>query len=342
MARKKLFDSLVTGDAHPAAGPPPGNRSRDDVPASRPLRSMGHSLQELQKSSVQDIPIDQIRPSAIMDRIDVNEGIEDLVESFRTSGQEVPIKVRVTSDDKPYEVVVGRRRLAAAKALGWSTIRGFVTQLSDDELLLALGSENSARLDTSFIGRAQLAHLSFEEGYTQELVAKSLGVSQTLVNFMLNIYRSIGPEAIAAIGDAPGIGRGKWQNLQRALKESEIPSSDVPAMIESNMDRFGGDAEAAWSRQNASGDHDERGMPESTRRFEVLLRALQDKPARKAAEKPPSPAPRKLGSGSAATVRKQRELVIKLGKSATPELLDYLEERLEQLVAEYDANNDRP
>lgn len=335
MARKSVFQTLISEDSAQT-------EVADTIVTapSRAVQGMRDSLQNLQKSSAQDIPVDQIMDSIIRDRVNLNEGIDDLVGSFERDGQEVPIKVRVVSGDTPYEIVVGRRRLAAAQALGWKHIRGFVVELDDKAMLKALTTENTARLDTSFIGKAQMTCLALEEGHTQLEVGELLGVSQSLVSFMLRVYRGIGPKLINAIGDAPGIGRKKWQTLQKLIDACEATSDDLIVLMNNRMDMYGSDIEAAWLQANAWGADIDSPMPPSAKRFEVLLKSLKEKeaPSPAAATKAVIKATSYL-DGAAQSIRKPKEITIKVNGSDPSVMLDYIEARLPEIMKEYESNS---
>lgn len=149
----------------------------------------------------QEIDVDQIQDSRIRDRIDINEDLDSLIESIRENGQQIPILVRVApGGDKAYEIVVGRRRLAATKRLGRPRIKAFVSKMDDREAFVAQGIENSARLETSYIERARAAAQGLEAGYEQKDIAEFLNISRTLINFMVKSYQALGEDLVLAIG----------------------------------------------------------------------------------------------------------------------------------------------
>ncbi|MGO4611618.1 ParB/RepB/Spo0J family partition protein, partial [Variovorax sp. 2RAF20] len=75
--------------------------------------------------------------------------LNELVEQIREHGQQVPILVRPHPQAKGrYQVAYGHRRLAAAKKLGLS-VRAVVRDLTDDQLVVSQGQENSARTNLS-------------------------------------------------------------------------------------------------------------------------------------------------------------------------------------------------
>jgi ParB family chromosome partitioning protein len=331
MARKGVFDRLIETQLSDEA-----SKKLEISPPSRAVEGLRGSLQDLQKSAAQDIPVDQIRESLIRDRIDLNEGIEDLVASFGRDGQEVPIKVRLVPGEMPYEIVVGRRRLAAARALNWKHLRGFVVELDDKAMLRALTTENTGRLDTSFIGKAQLTYLALEHGHRQSDIGEFLGISQSLVSFMLRVYRGLGAVLVDAIGDAPGVGRNRWQTLQKLIEARETPVKDLIASMNDHMGTYGDDVERVWQKANAWGADTEGLMPSSTKRFEVLLRALKETGKAPAPPERSRTAPRIYLNGTAQSVRKGKVITIKATGEEPSGLLDYIESRMAEIIEAYE------
>lgn len=87
-----------------------------------------------------------------------SEGFAALKTSLEARGQEVPIFVRPHPiEPKWYQAVFGRRLIRALSAHGKSHIRAAIRSLSDEDLLVAQGIENSARQDLSWIEKALLA-----------------------------------------------------------------------------------------------------------------------------------------------------------------------------------------
>lgn len=103
----------------------------------------------------QEIPLDQIADSQVRGRLNLDEDIEGLVESIRKYGQHIPITVRIVNAERPYEIVVGRRRLAAMRRLAAAgelkdkTINAFVRKMDDEQAVIAQWIENKERLDHS-------------------------------------------------------------------------------------------------------------------------------------------------------------------------------------------------
>lgn len=159
----------------------------------------------------------QVRMSAISDRIDPEEGLESLISSIRTEGQKVPILVRRLPDGE-LEVVYGRRRLLACRVIGCD-VRATVMELDDEQALVAQGVENNERLNTSFIERALFAHRIEQAGFSPGVIRKVMGVDESLVRKMRSIAAVIPEPLISRIGSAPDSGRRPWEELKALCQE---------------------------------------------------------------------------------------------------------------------------
>lgn len=140
----------------------------------------------------------------------------------------MPILVR-PGDGGRYQLIYGRRRLAACEALGLP-VRAIVADLDDDQALKDQLLENQARRDLSFIERALVAaQLLDSDQLGPDLrsgrgVAEVLGLTEAAVSQLLGVVRAVGPELIAAIGAAPGIGRPRWEDLKKRLESPSPPA----------------------------------------------------------------------------------------------------------------------
>ena len=320
MARKLLMDTdrpdndrdAVATDDSPTR---PARRSSLVTGGAAAPQYVEASARSKADRTHKDIQLDQIQDSLIEDRIDINEGLDELAASIDKNGQQIPIIVRIVNKDKPYEIVAGRRRIAALRRLGRTTVRGYITRMTDREAFLAQGIENSARLETSFIERARTIVKATDAGFSQRDMAEFLNVSQTLVNFMSRIYEALGDQLVVAIGPARGVGRRKWEMLVSAFRDRSISTEKVISLVDTSI-------------------------ADSSERFEALLSTLQAAPApgsrsrSRAAVRPPAKS--KLMEGKYSVLRKPGQLLLKAaGRDAPADLLDYISDRLPDLVLEY-------
>ncbi|TNC14214.1 plasmid partitioning protein RepB [Methylobacterium terricola] len=136
---------------------------------------------------------------------------------IRERGQQVPILVRPhPSADGRYQVAYGHRRLRAAAELG-RPVRAVVKPLTDEDLVVAQGQENSARADLSYIERALFAIALEDRGFDRATIMAALAVEKTQLSRLIGIGRAVPPQVVAAVGPAPKAGRPRWTALADAL-----------------------------------------------------------------------------------------------------------------------------
>lgn len=163
---------------------------------------------------VVDLDPSNIDSSFVADRMrGDDESYLVLREGIKEQGQTSPILVRphptVTGR---YQVAFGHRRLRVAADLG-RPVRAVVKQLSDRDLVIAQGQENSARADLSFIERSRFAHQLEAMEYDRETIMSALSVDKTALSRMISVATRIPEAVIAAIGPAPTTGRPRWLEL---------------------------------------------------------------------------------------------------------------------------------
>jgi len=136
-----------------------------------------------------DVPLqDIIIPSTVF-RFGVNqEKFEQLKESIRQRGLLFPLVVCERSDK--YELVCGYRRRQALEELGWDKVPCFVFEGTEEEKDFLRFDENQAREELSPVEEAELLKLLIEKyGFTQEELAKRLGITQASVSKKLALCR---------------------------------------------------------------------------------------------------------------------------------------------------------
>lgn len=219
MARKDiLLPSVLASD-------PPKNTDVRPKPAARSaVGSLQSSLAKLQENAVQEIDPDLIDDAGYEDRLGVDETADArLRENIQVYGQQVPVLLRPHPEAKGrYEIVYGRRRLRALRALGLY-IKALVRQLDDHALVIAQGQENNARQDLTFIERAAFAAQLEEAGYDRPTIASALSTDEPMVSRFLKIGRTFDLPLLRQIGSAPGVGRDRWMVLAQAFAQPEIP-----------------------------------------------------------------------------------------------------------------------
>ena len=136
---KGMFANLLVGPGQgaPAASLPSSSSSPHllKVAASvRQLQERGELADKLLSGAdhIIELDVDAVAPSHIPDRFDgayEPDKLQELVQSMQEHGQTTPGMVRpINGQNGKFQIVFGRRRLAAAKLLGikfneWITIR---------------------------------------------------------------------------------------------------------------------------------------------------------------------------------------------------------------------------
>ncbi|OBY25677.1 plasmid partitioning protein RepB [Leisingera sp. JC1] len=303
MAEKKPADNST------AASPTP---SKEGAPKS--LKNMSDVLTQVASQSAQEIDVSEIADSEIADRFDVQDGLDDLVESIRDSGQELPVLVRYRRGDGPrYEVVYGRRRIAACRALGIK-VKAFIKDMDLREALKSQALENSARLQRSFIEQAVFAAKLEQAGFTRQDICEALVVDKGTLSKLISVVRDVPASVIRAIGPARDSGRRPWYELRRLVTlENGFGEGAILEMIPSSC-------------TNAN------------ERLIALIKAMQKAEAiqgSQPARRPPSPTQSGEISGGAVSFKaKEARITIQADKSSKA-FIRFLEENLETIFSEW-------
>ena len=170
---------------------------------------------------VVEIDAGLIDPSPFADRFNQEDDLsfEALKQSIAERGQEIPILLRAhTVAPGRYQTAFGHRRVRAARALG-RPVKAIVRALTDDELIIAQGVENSAREDLSFIERAVFALRLETAGRNRTVIQQALAIDRAEASKLISVAKAVPNDLILAIGKAPKIGRRRWQELAEALQD---------------------------------------------------------------------------------------------------------------------------
>ncbi len=213
MARKDLLKGLMSTPEAEAAPSPAPRRSTGAVGA------VSRSIADLKSRALIEVPADMIDGAGLQDRLDTDDpDLDALVESIREYGQQVPVLLRYSPNvEGRYDVVYGRRRVAALKRLG-QPVRAMLRELTDKELVVAQGQENAARKDLSFIEKANFAQQMVDMGFERKVICDALHIDKTVISRMLSVIDAIPKGVIPAIGSAPQAGRDRWLALAARLK----------------------------------------------------------------------------------------------------------------------------
>lgn len=237
MSRKDTLKAMLTRRSEELPG---GNSFPESVSApttqvishvrSGAVGAMGRSLGQIANAAerakalvasgaaVVEIPADKLAGSFAQDRLD-DEGVEftTLYQAIKESGQKSPILVRPHPDRQDhYQIAYGHRRAKILAKLG-RPVRAVVQNLTDEELVVIQGQENSARKDLSYIERGLFAMTLEEQGFDRSIIMSALSMEKTQLSRLLSLTKSIPKKVILAIGSAPKAGRPRWTALAERL-----------------------------------------------------------------------------------------------------------------------------
>ncbi|WP_417473661.1 plasmid partitioning protein RepB [Leisingera sp.] len=313
MARKGILNSALKPSTPAASAAKPKMMPRGAVGA---LQS---SLSKLQESAVQEIDTSLIDDAGYEDRLSTGgEAHDQLVESLKTYGQQVPVLLRPhPKSPGRYEIVYGRRRLMALRQLGLP-VKAMVRQLDDHALVMAQGQENTARLDLSFIEKASFAAQLQADGYDRQTIAAALSIDLPMVSRMLKVGTAFDLPFLREIGAAPSIGRERWMTLVKLFQE-EGPR--IRATVYTKSEEFQ--------------------ALDSDGRFEaVLARAQEAYDALKKPDKPtPAPATNRTlhshdGAALAGLKTTGKSITLTISKKDTPGFGSWFDENAETILQE--------
>lgn len=282
----------------------------------RSLRSMSDVLSQVSAQSAQEVDVSDIADSEIADRFDVAEGLDDLIESIRVSGQQLPALLRYRRGAGPrYEVVYGRRRIAACRALGIK-VKAYIKEMDQREALVSQALENSARLERSFIEQAIFAAKLEDQGFSRAEIGDVLAVDKGTLSKLIGVARDVPTDVIYKIGAAHDAGRRPWLELRRLIKLENAPSADAILSLVPDEGSAAEKLSAVVDRMQKS---------------ETLNQESQ-----RTAPKQPSPAPlARLHDKPLAFKAKGQRLLIEVTEKSDRSFIAFVEQRLGKLYEEW-------
>jgi ParB family chromosome partitioning protein len=330
MSRKNLFHIQDSEEMPDSSGASPLSQSRPlaglDKPAKRSgaVGAISQSLngindkalrtEELERTlasgqTIVELDPNSIDSSIVTDRLGMSlDELDVLEQQIRQDGQLVPILVRPHPDQEGrFQAAYGHRRLIVIKRIG-IPVRAIVRRLTDSELVVSQGQENSSRQDLTFIERAVFAVRLENRGFDRGLITSALSIDKANLSRMIALVHQFPLELIEAVGSAPSYGRIRWAEVAELLQET------------------GNKAKALRIVQQR-----EFGERTSDARFEAIYEALR--PERESARAAV------WSNGSSAKAVKifetRDKLSLSFDKSIEPAFGLFVEERLTVLYEEY-------
>ncbi len=272
MTRKNIFASVLT-----AKDPPQGASAASPQPtvegAQRLSPAVGKLAQALDSAAsrgIVELDPATVDPSPYPDRLadDTSADFDAFCETIAAEGQKIPVQVRPhpTSPGR-YQLAYGHRRWRAATRLG-RPLKAIVAPLSDAELAVTQGLENSARQDLSWIERALFAARMDRQKVKPRDIYAALGVDDAQLAHMRGVAKALPHEIISLIGRAPKIGRRRWMELADAYSQRPDAGDVLKGILSADRNSALGDG-----AQALSADRDQASP--SDRRFQQALSALR-------------------------------------------------------------------
>ena len=307
-----------------------GRRSSASIPTQALKTSMTAIEQrvvelqnQLKETAFQKIDPKKILDSAVADRFPWSEDTEEFIalkQSIQLEGQKLPILVRPHPEKSEYfQVAYGARRAHACRLLG-ITVKAFVQELSDEELVVAQGIENNDRTDLSFIEKALYARSLQASGYAHSVIGRAIGVQdKSNLRKLLRIADAIPNEICHLIGSANGVGLPRWSALADVFEDRQQDAED--AIVNAS-------ASAAWRKADSNG------------RFEIALKVAQRSTHKKSAStNKRTTVFFQSGNGDKIVKfsEKVKSLDFSIDRSKGEGFAEFLRERMETLISEYEA-----
>lgn len=142
------------------------------------------------------LPVDMIYPHPANPRKDVGD-VTELAESIKANGlfQNITVvrdgpgveKAHPEEDIDGYTVIIGHRRLAAAKMAGLETVPCMVVEMDEKEQIATMLLENIQRVDLSVYEQAMGFQMMLDLGETADGISKKTGFSQTTIRHRLKL-----------------------------------------------------------------------------------------------------------------------------------------------------------
>lgn len=144
------------------------------------------------KNIIYNIPISNIFPHPDNPRKDLGD-LTELTESIKKSGvmQNLTIVPEESEDgEQKYTVIIGHRRLAAAKAAGIAEVPcRIIEDMTDREQMAMMLEENMQRNDLTIVEQAQGFQMMLDLGSTEQEIAEKTGFSKTTVHHRLELAK---------------------------------------------------------------------------------------------------------------------------------------------------------
>ncbi len=220
------------------------------------------------EQKIQSIAIDRIFPHAHNPRKNLGD-LTELAESIKTAGILQNLTV-VPQDSSDYVVIIGHRRLAAAKLAGLSEVPCSVVIMDDKTQVATMLLENIQRRELTPLEEADGFQMLIDLGDTISNISEKTGFSKNTVTRRLNMLkhdRQKMEESIERGGSLSdymelekitgkknreklldAIGTPNWGMTLKQVKEEELCEKNKPVFLKL-IKKFAKPAERAWQHE---------------------------------------------------------------------------------------------
>ncbi len=133
-----------------------------------------------------ELPIELLKPHPKNPRKDVGD-VTELAESIKANGIFQPLTVLSGDCIDGYTVVIGHRRLAAAKLAGLKKVPCNVAEMTEQEQISTMLLENMQRNDLTVYEQAQGFQMMLDLGETEQSIAEKTGFSKATVRHRVKL-----------------------------------------------------------------------------------------------------------------------------------------------------------
>ena len=137
-------------------------------------------------NGIQYIHIDLLQPHPDNPRKDVGD-VTELAESIKANG--ILQNLTVVPYEGSYRVIIGHRRLAAAKMAGLEELPCVVVEMTEKDQIHTMLTENMQRVDLTIYEQAQGFQMMLDMGDSMDEIADKSGFSKTTVRKRLEIAK---------------------------------------------------------------------------------------------------------------------------------------------------------
>jgi ParB family transcriptional regulator, chromosome partitioning protein len=181
--------------------------------------------------------------------------------------------------------------------------------MSDRELVIAQGVENSERKDLSYVERALYASRLEDHGFERTVICEALATDKGELSKLISVARAVPEAVIEAIGPAPKADRRRWLELAEALQDARAKRAAEIAAKDPNL-----------------------GNADTDTRFLRILAGVT--PRRKSRPKISS-WKSSTGRASATVTRTDKAISLAFDRSTEPEFAEFVAARLDELYSTF-------